>query len=34
VESNDLSESNPEKVEALKIKFNEWAKEVGNIEVL
>lgn len=33
VESNDLAESNPEKMEDLKMKFNEWAKEVGNVEL-
>jgi arylsulfatase A-like enzyme len=33
VESNDLSKSNPEKVQELKIKFNNWAIEVGNVEI-
>lgn len=33
VESNDLSKSNPEIVEELKMKYNEWAKEVGNVDL-
>ncbi|MBX2842968.1 MAG: arylsulfatase [Flammeovirgaceae bacterium] len=33
VEQTDLSETNPDKLNELKAKFDVWAKEVGNVDI-